>query len=113
MLNQDDSDQLQLNDWDDATPHPMVYNMVTKWAGPFLNPQRVAFGDELQLNIFSDSEEDDAIIQDFPLDPWGNPYRFYSPVGIIGTDATEEAVSFDSPSDSMWSTFSDGKNHHR
>lgn len=29
------------------------------------------------------------IRRDYPLDPWGAPYRFYSPAGIIGSSAAD------------------------
>lgn len=54
-----------------------VRNMLKDWAGPFLNPQRVY---DTTPNLRFDQNKDD-----FPLDPWGNPYRFYTPVGIVGT----------------------------
>jgi prepilin-type N-terminal cleavage/methylation domain-containing protein len=59
-------------------------NMVTKWQGPYLNPQRVYDNDDIEFNQNK---------EDFPLDPWGNPYRFYSPVGIVGSEKSEEPYS--------------------
>lgn len=112
LEDQDGSDQLQLNDWDGSDQNLLVYNLYMKWAGPFLNPQRVAFGEEIQQNLLSDSEENEATQFDFPLDPWGNPYRFYSPLGIIGTDALDEDIPVGAPADKLsgsWDTFSDGK----
>ncbi|MCX7019507.1 MAG: prepilin-type N-terminal cleavage/methylation domain-containing protein [bacterium] len=51
--------------------------MVNYWEGPFLNLHRVyvqqGFNPVNNYNYY-----------DFPLDPWGNPYLFYSALGIIG-----------------------------
>jgi len=48
--------------------------MLDNWAGPFLNPVRVA----------SDGSRDSLdLTTDVVLDPWGRPYLFYSPVGIV------------------------------
>jgi prepilin-type N-terminal cleavage/methylation domain-containing protein len=55
-----------------------VRNMLKNWGGPFLNPQRVY--DQSPENRFNLNKKD------FPLDPWGNPYRFYTPVGLVGTN---------------------------
>lgn len=67
-----------------SSPDARVRNLVLDWQGPFLNAQRVNIGN-------SDSREPTSVnnyIQlDFPLDPWGNPYRFYSPLGLIGSRA--------------------------
>ncbi|MBX3729806.1 MAG: prepilin-type N-terminal cleavage/methylation domain-containing protein [Candidatus Sumerlaeia bacterium] len=54
--------------------NPRVAQMVNFWAGPFLNPNRVASdGTRTRQNISFD----------VVLDPWGRPYLFYSPIGII------------------------------
>ncbi len=62
-----------------------VRRLIEDWQGPFMSFQRVNIGD-------SDTRDPDqlnpTLIQyDHPLDPWGQPYRFYSPVGIIGSNA--------------------------
>jgi len=105
-------DQLRLRDWEGVNRHPMVQNLYTKWAGPFLNPQRVAFGEEIQRNLLTSAEENEATSLDFPLDPWGNPYRFYSPIGIIGSDALTEHLPVGAPGDKpsgSWTNFSNGQ----
>jgi len=56
---------------------PRTVTMVKNWAGPFINFQRVYVPVGHTPNTVNKS--------DFPLDPWGNPYRFYSPIGIIGS----------------------------
>lgn len=68
----------------DAT-NPRVSTMLTHWEGPFLNPHRVYVGsqDPNDINFYTTAEAH----LDFPLDPWGQPYRFYSPLGVIGTSA--------------------------
>ena len=38
--------------------------------------------------------------RDFPLDPWGRPYRMYSSIGIVGTGALGDNYNSD--------TFSNG-----
>jgi type II secretory pathway pseudopilin PulG len=63
------------------------------WQGPFLNPKRV---------FESDGSGTTKARRDFPLDPWGQPYRLYSPMGIVGT-AAENLTVFDTGS------FSDGR----
>lgn len=63
-----------------------VREMVRHWGGPFLTPQRVYTGDE---DPKDPGFENTLMAQlDFPLDPWGQPYRFYSPIGIIGSNAS-------------------------
>jgi prepilin-type N-terminal cleavage/methylation domain-containing protein len=57
---------------------PQGQKVVREWRGPFLNPQRVWVGT---------GSANDRRALDHPMDPWGNPYRFYSPIGIIGTGA--------------------------
>ena len=44
------------------------------------------------------------VMNDHPLDPWGQPYRFYSPIGLIGSNASTSTPS-------SWNTnsFSDGR----
>src|SRR5439155_4159768 len=59
-----------------ATGNVRVRSLVQGWAGPFLNPQRVYNNKANRYDFNQD---------DMPLDPWGNPYRFYSPVGLIGS----------------------------
>lgn len=66
-----------------------VVNMLNHWIGPFLNPARVFLG------TGNSTTKDPATLtgglnqQDYPLDPWGQPYRFYSPLGLIGSSANQ------------------------
>lgn len=72
---------------------------IADWKGPFLSPSRVFTSRADATLPLSWSSE--AVRRDHPLDPWGRPYRFYSPRGIVGTGA---AGSGPLESD----TFSDG-----
>lgn len=64
-----------------------IVNMITNWAGPFLNPQRVYLGNDSRGPGDPNYPISLYFRRDFPLDPWGEPYRFYSPIGIIGGNA--------------------------
>jgi prepilin-type N-terminal cleavage/methylation domain-containing protein len=72
----------------DRTTDPKVANLYDYWLGPFLNPQRVYIGDA----VTNDPQQIQTTIihLDYPLDPWGTPYRFYSSLGIIGTNASAD-----------------------
>ncbi len=61
---------------DTASSSNTVRQMESDWAGPFVQPQRVF---KSGLPPTSQYEQ-----RDYPLDPWGNPYRMYSPIGIVG-----------------------------
>jgi len=50
-------------------------NLIAFWSGPFLNPARVTF------DIEEDIDDQNEISADIVLDPWGNPYIFFSPLG--------------------------------
>lgn len=72
-LETQDADQTSMQDALNGSPAKAVA-MVDNWAGPFLNPVRVA----------TDGTRDQAdMTSDIVLDPWGRPYLFYSPVGIL------------------------------
>lgn len=59
-----------------------VQRMIANWQGPFLNPTRIRYGGEDPTNPAAAVR----LWEDFVVDPWGNPYRVYSPFGITGTD---------------------------
>ncbi len=84
-----------------AKPNPLVRKLVDNWGGPFINFQRFWLdGDGSSYEGFTDPQyrNSNDMFRDFPLDPWGNPYRFYSPIGLIGTDDNEnDAFDFDDP----------------
>ncbi len=69
----------------DRDTNPRVHKLYYFWQGPFLNPTRIHIGDETSAEPQRLSE--DLIRRDHPLDPWGQPYRMYSPVGIVGSSA--------------------------
>src|SRR5690606_24010292 len=93
-----------LNGYDtgSADPNPLVRRLVQNWSGPFISFQRFWY-DFTPVGIDYDGPGDpdyrdsDDLFRDFPLDPCGNPYRFYSPLGIIGGDLDDEECDFDDP----------------
>lgn len=68
-----------------ASDLPRIREMRLNWQGPFTNIQRAYVGNEDPRD--PNFQNSPTVRLDFPLDPWGNPYRFYSPIGIIGTNA--------------------------
>lgn len=84
-----------------TSPNPRVRTLINDWEGPFLNPQRVYLGNDDRGPGDPDYSQSAFFRLDFPLDPWGEPYRFYSPLGIIGSSA----YSIQQP---YGSSFSDG-----
>lgn len=81
---------------------PQVKDMLANWKGPFYQSKRV-YITTVDGSPYPEKIEAAAMMRDYPLDPWGNPYRFYSPSGIVGTSAaSENAADLDSDA------FSDG-----
>jgi len=81
--------------------NPLGERVLLNWKGPFINYQRVwTNGKPNDLIELQPSE----IRNRHPLDPWGAPYRFYSPIGIIGARANDSTV--DAYNDA---SFSDGR----
>ena len=74
-----------------------VSNLLYNWDGPFLSAQRVYYEGTGAIETATPGEA----ARDYPLDPWGNPYRFYSPIGIIGSGALSSTYNS--------SNFSDGQ----
>jgi type II secretory pathway pseudopilin PulG len=68
---------------------PRLADRIAQWNGPYHQPKRIYVGGTLEDLPNVESLDADAIRRDWPLDPWGNPYRFYSPIGIIGTEAAK------------------------
>lgn len=91
------SDQASIND---KNTNMRVANLINKWQGPFVTFHRyyIPAGSSTAPDQLNKTQR----LQDFPLDPWGNPYYFYSPQGIIGSGA-----SGGQPSNGI--TFSDGQ----
>jgi type II secretory pathway pseudopilin PulG len=77
-----------------------VNRMVNEWQGPFINFQRFYIVDSSNPDLTGNNGR-----FDFPLDPWGRPYRLYSPLGHVGSGAVTPTVNgrIASPSN-----FSDG-----
>jgi len=63
----------------DETSNIRVQRMIETWQGPFLNPKRVRYVGE-DPNIPGSGN----LTEDLVVDPWGNPYRFYTEFGITG-----------------------------
>lgn len=83
---QDASSQIQPTINQNSTD-PRVRRLVLNWEGPWVTFPRVFTGN-LDTSSNAPSQLDAATLQrDYPMDPWGNAYRFYSPVGIIGSAA--------------------------
>jgi prepilin-type N-terminal cleavage/methylation domain-containing protein len=74
-----------------TSQNPRVRDIVDHWGGPFISYHRVYTGnqDPKDYNFINTTE----VRLDFPLDPWGQPYRFYSPLGIIGSDALNTDIT--------------------
>jgi hypothetical protein len=72
-----------------------------KWVGPYAETKRIFLGEagkDMDLTLISEQ----SVLRDFPLDPWGQPYRFYSPIGLVGSgagDTSPEAMDRDDFSD--------------
>jgi prepilin-type N-terminal cleavage/methylation domain-containing protein len=76
---------------DDTSADARVENMVENWEGPFLNAHRIFTADvnSVDPDLLSGSLQR----LDHPLDPWGQPYRFYSPLGVVGSSALSVQTS--------------------
>lgn len=90
-----------------------VRNLIQKWNGPYIqfhrfwyNQETNAAGDPIRYAGPADPDYmiHPDLFRDFPLDPWGNPYRFYSASGIIGNGNDHEDFDFNTPN----SNFSNG-----
>lgn len=78
-----ENNQLQLDQYNQATDFNIrVSNLYHKWAGPFMQFKRVYTGREFLPNI-PEALTDEQRAFDWPLDPWGNPYRFLAPNGYL------------------------------
>lgn len=72
-----------------------VDRLISEWEGPFINFQRF-----WQKNNFPTDPQ--TLRLDFPFDPWGNPYIFYSDIGVIGEGAGIMAASDIPPLAADW-----------
>ncbi len=69
----------QLNLATPTTADTRVEAMKRGWQGPFLNPKRVRYAGETP-GVPGTGD----VSLDIVVDPWGNPYRMYSPFGLLG-----------------------------
>lgn len=76
--------QLNLASPGDRQAVPRLETMYQFWAGPFIDFHRY-----FTPNPTADPQSAFDVRQDYPLDPWGQAYRFYSPLGIIGQNADQ------------------------
>lgn len=67
---------------------PRVESMYQYWGGPFIEFHRYYSPNSNATDLRSND-----VRQDYPLDPWGQPYRFYSPYGLIGSGTAAYATS--------------------
>lgn len=87
--------RIQINNQDTlGTDKPRVRDLIDSWSGPFLSPQRVYVppGNDPKDPNYQLTDPDAR--HDFPLDPWGEPYRFYSPIGAIGLNTTDQSINY-------------------
>lgn len=79
-----------------ASNHPKVAAMILGWQGPLYQSKRVHLG-KATYTAEPIEMTPELVRRDYPLDPWGNPYRFYSPIGLIGSGADQtDPAGFDS-----------------
>jgi prepilin-type N-terminal cleavage/methylation domain-containing protein len=72
-----------------ATPNKRIIDLVDTWAGPFINFQRVWLDEDVS-NPDTGAGIETILRRDWPLDPWGQPYRFYGPTGLLGGDDAKD-----------------------
>jgi prepilin-type N-terminal cleavage/methylation domain-containing protein len=71
------------------SPDPRILAMLRDWAGPFAGFHRYYIGSGFVSGSGAQAARlsPQQVRRDFPLDPWGFPYRLYSPLGITGSTA--------------------------
>lgn len=65
---------------------PPVASLAASWKGPLHQPARVRLGTD-GSEVPGANQDSGLAHRDYPLDPWGGAYRFYSPIGLIGSQA--------------------------
>lgn len=75
------TDQLNLGD----TGNARVSRLISGWTGPFLNAPRIEMGEADQGGLSGGSGLQNILSRALVIDPWGFPYRIYSPVGACGS----------------------------
>jgi type II secretory pathway pseudopilin PulG len=63
---------------------PRIDDMIKNWAGPFVEFRHVYEDANRQ------PDEQSFVSYDYPLDPWGQPYRFYTAAGVAGSSQARE-----------------------
>ncbi len=91
----------------DRGTNTKVANLYYYWQGPFLNPTRVWYDPTRFDSAWDPDMSTTDRRQDYPIDPWGQPYRLYSDIGIIGTGATGSNYASTSFSDGRLTTVDD------
>jgi prepilin-type N-terminal cleavage/methylation domain-containing protein len=78
-------EQLRVGDYENDRD---LARMYYEWEGPFINYQRFFMGADSYDRPITSPIDSDAyqVLRDFPLDPWGQPYRVFSPMGYTGND---------------------------
>lgn len=98
------SDQISTGQYDMTSNVTSVKTMIDEWQGPFVNFQR-PYIPLPASGIFTPTTT--SVQYDHPLDPWGNPYRLYSPQGITGSNrGTGGSVTPPTTTDLTVSSFS-------
>lgn len=83
----------------DAVGSARIANLRDKWEGPYVQPARVFVSRQfLDTAILDDEDRLFRSRRDFALDPWGNPYRLYSAIGIVANGCGE--ADLNEPNDS-------------
>ena len=101
--------KLQWSEEGDADHNQRVVGLYEYWAGPFANFRRAWTGKDFKPNV-PQALDDYERARGYPLDPWGRPYRLYSPLGVVGghsSSASETEPA--SPDDLDQETFSNGE----
>lgn len=90
------------------TQRPRVAKLLQEWGGPFVNFQKTYLSGSNPSSNIPPPPSPNLVRQDYPLDPWGNPYRLYSPQGITGSSAGTGNTPV-TESDMAQPNFSDGR----
>ncbi len=77
-----------------------VRDLFEQWQGPFAQFTRVFISTGTGTDTTGGDEFDSTRTRlDYPMDPWGNPYYFYSPEGVVGSLAGSIAQGQTRPTD--------------
>lgn len=90
------SSPILLNNNSSSISDPRAQTLVRNWAGPFLAPHRTSLSADKAGNLSSSGTSQTDVSRSLVLDPWGRPYRIYSPVGVVGQASVSTVPSRDS-----------------